>query len=56
MQLVTSDHAILAEVKAELHQCQVEIGTQPCANIADLRKDLTNLRKARHTSGSATWA
>ena len=43
--LVTSDHAILAEVKAELHQCQVEIGTQPCANIADLRKDLTNLRK-----------
>lgn len=44
-QLVTSDHAILAEVKAELHQCQVEIGTQPCANIADLRKDLTNLRR-----------
>lgn len=43
--LVTSDHAILAEVKAELHQCQVEIGTQPCANIADLRKDLTNLRR-----------
>lgn len=43
--LVTSDHAILAEVKAELHQCQVEIGTQPCATIADLRKDLTNLRK-----------
>ena len=43
--LVTSDQAILAEVKAELHQCQVEIGTQPCANIADLRKDLTNLRK-----------
>ena len=44
-QLVTSDHAILAEVKAELHQCQVEIGTQPCANIADLRKDLINLRR-----------
>ncbi|MGV3709944.1 MAG: carboxylate-amine ligase [Gemmatimonas sp.] len=44
-QLVKSDHAILAEVKAELHQCQVEIGTQPCANIADLRKDLTNLRR-----------
>ena len=43
--LVTSDHAILAEVKAELHQCQVEIGTQPCATIADLRKDLTNLRR-----------
>ena len=43
--LVTSDHAILAEVKAELHQCQVEIGTQPCANIADLRKNLTNLRR-----------
>jgi carboxylate-amine ligase len=43
--LMTSDHAILAEVKAELHQCQVEIGTQPHATIAELRKDLTNLRK-----------
>jgi carboxylate-amine ligase len=43
--LMTSDHAILAEVKAELHQCQVEIGTQPCSTIAELRKDLTNLRR-----------
>lgn len=43
--LMSSDDAVLAEVKAELHQCQVEIGTQPCANIADLRKDLTNLRR-----------
>lgn len=43
--LVTSDHAILAEVKAELHQCQVEIGTKVCANIAELRTELTNLRR-----------
>jgi carboxylate-amine ligase len=34
----------LADVKAELHQCQVEIGTKPCANIAELREDLIKLR------------
>ncbi|HYW30412.1 MAG TPA: carboxylate-amine ligase [Gemmatimonas sp.] len=43
--LVTSDDAVLADVKAELHQCQVEIGTKPCATIAELRTDLTNLRR-----------
>lgn len=42
--LVTSDFAQLADVKAELHQCQVEIGTKPCANIAELREDLIKLR------------
>jgi glutamate---cysteine ligase / carboxylate-amine ligase len=42
--LVTSDFAQLADVKAELHQCQVEIGTKPCANIAELREDLVKLR------------
>lgn len=42
--LVTSDDALAADVKAELHQCQVEIGTRPCANIAELRQELVKLR------------
>ena len=42
--LVTSEHAELAEVKAELHQCQVEIGTKVCQSIAELRTELTTLR------------
>ena len=42
--LVTSADAVTADVKAELHQCQVEIGTKPCKDIAELRKELTNLR------------
>ena len=42
--LVTSEHAELAEVKAELHQCQVEIGTKVCHSIAELRRELTTLR------------
>lgn len=42
--LVTSAFAAEADVKAELHQCQVEIGTRPCANIAELRSELVKLR------------
>ena len=42
--LMQSDHAVLAEVKAELHQCQVEIGTKVCASIGELRTELTKLR------------
>ena len=42
--LVQSDDAILADVKAELHQCQVEIGTKVCGSIAELRSELTRLR------------
>lgn len=42
--LVTSDDAVLADVKAELHQCQVEIGTKVCHSIAELRSELTTLR------------
>lgn len=42
--LVQSDHAALADVKAELHQCQVEIGTRVCRDIAELRQELTTLR------------
>jgi glutamate---cysteine ligase / carboxylate-amine ligase len=42
--LVTSAFATEADVKAELHQCQVEIGTKPCASIAELRTELVKLR------------
>jgi glutamate---cysteine ligase / carboxylate-amine ligase len=42
--LVTSASAAAADVKAELHQCQVEIGTRPCATIAELRSELVKLR------------
>lgn len=42
--LVTSAFAAEADVKAELHQCQVEIGTKPCDSIAELRKELVKLR------------
>ncbi|AMW04723.1 carboxylate-amine ligase [Gemmatimonas phototrophica] len=43
--LVTSAFATEADVKAELHQCQVEIGTKPCATIAELRTELVKLRR-----------
>jgi carboxylate-amine ligase len=42
--LVTSADAIAADVKAELHQCQVEIGTKVCASIGELRTELVKLR------------
>ncbi len=42
--LMSSDFAVLAEAKAELHQCQVEIGTKVCGSIAELRTELTKLR------------
>jgi len=42
--LMQSDAAILADAKAELHQCQVEIGTKVCSSISELRGELTKLR------------
>jgi len=42
--LVQSAFATEADVKAELHQCQVEIGTKPCESIAELRQELVKLR------------
>ncbi len=42
--LMSSDHAVLADAKAELHQCQVEIGSKVCGSIAELRTELTKLR------------
>ncbi len=42
--LVQSADAQLADVKAELHQCQVEIGTKVCESIGELRSELVKLR------------
>ena len=42
--LMSSDWAVLADAKAELHQCQVEIGTKVCTSIAELRTELIKLR------------
>jgi carboxylate-amine ligase len=42
--LVKSAEAAAADVKAELHQCQVEIGTKVCGSIAELRTELVKLR------------
>ena len=44
--LIRSDDPLMLEVKPELHQCQVEIGTKPCNTIAELRVELTKHRKA----------
>jgi carboxylate-amine ligase len=43
--LVSSNDAQLADVKAELHQCQVEIGTKVCGSIAELRAELVQSRR-----------
>jgi len=42
--LVQSAAAAAADVKAELHRCQVEIGTRPCGSIPELRQELVTLR------------
>lgn len=45
-ELVRIDDEEALDVKPELHQCQVEIGTRPCATIAELRTELTAQRRA----------
>ncbi|MCU0633815.1 MAG: carboxylate-amine ligase [Gemmatimonadaceae bacterium] len=44
--LALEEDAVLADVKPELHQCQVEIGSRPCATVAELRGELVSLRGA----------
>ena len=36
--LVLDEDPVLADVKPELHQCQVEIGSKPCANVQQLQQ------------------
>ena len=44
--LVRSDDPLIKDIKPELHQCQVEIGTPPCETIAELRDELVRHRRA----------
>jgi carboxylate-amine ligase len=42
--LLDSDDPILREVKPELHQCQVEVGTRVCRTVQEARAELVRLR------------
>ncbi|HEX3867296.1 MAG TPA: carboxylate-amine ligase [Gemmatimonadaceae bacterium] len=43
-EILTGDHMILDEVKPELHQSMVEIGSRVCRSPTDLREELVRLR------------
>jgi carboxylate-amine ligase len=43
-EILAGDHLVLGEVKPELHQSMVEIGTQVCRTPADVRAELVRLR------------
>lgn len=45
-QLLAEDHRFLGEVKPELHQSMVEVGTQVCRTPAEVRAELVRLRGA----------
>jgi glutamate---cysteine ligase / carboxylate-amine ligase len=45
-QLLAEDHRFLGEVKPELHQSMVEVGTQICRTPAEVRSELVRLRGA----------
>ena len=45
-EILSGDHLVLEEVKPELHQSMVEIGTRVCRSPADLRGELVRLRGA----------
>jgi carboxylate-amine ligase len=45
-QIMKSDLPQLRDVKPELHECQVEIGTRVCATIQEARDELVKLRRA----------
>ncbi len=44
-EILQEDHVILGEIKPELHQSMVEIGTKVCETPADARAELRRLRK-----------
>ena len=44
-QMLADDHVILAEIKPELHQSMVEIGTSVCQTPAQARAELVRLRR-----------
>src|SRR6185369_17483578 len=43
-EILNGDHMVLGEVKPELHQSMVEIGSQVCRTPAELRAELVRLR------------
>lgn len=43
-EILTGDHMMLGEIKPELHQSMVEIGTQVCRTPAEARAELVRLR------------
>ena len=47
-QFLEGDHSVLRlrDIKPEMHQSTVEIGTKPCADIGEARIDLLDLRRA----------
>ncbi len=45
-EILDGDHLILEQVKPELHQSIVEVGTTVCRTPADARKELVKLRRA----------
>src|SRR5262245_65737325 len=44
-QLLLHDHLILSQVKPELHQSIVEVGTRICRTPQEVREELVGLRK-----------
>src|ERR671914_41335 len=44
-EILEGDHLVLGEVKPELHQSMVEIGTQVCRTPAEVRAELVRLRR-----------
>lgn len=45
-EILKGDHLVLEEVKPELHQSMVEVGSKVCRSPADLRAELVRLRGA----------
>jgi len=44
-QMLAEDHRVLTQVKPELHQSIIEVGTNICQTPAEVRKELVMLRK-----------
>jgi glutamate---cysteine ligase / carboxylate-amine ligase len=44
-EILSGDHLVLGEVKPELHQSMVEIGTKVCTTPAEVRAELVRLRR-----------
>jgi glutamate---cysteine ligase / carboxylate-amine ligase len=44
-EILSGDHLVLGEVKPELHQSMVEIGTKVCTTPAEARAELVRLRR-----------